>query len=348
MLAHMADRIPALGHELLAGSGNRVVSALSVAYAFGMVRAGASGETATEIDRVFGFPAEGPHAAFAEVTARVAGPVRVANGLFTRHGLPIGAAFESTLDTHYGSKVQPVDFAADAVRVINDWVRRQTAGRIPGLFDSLPATARLVLANTVHLKAEWRHPFASLPTTEEPFTRAGGAVVRVPTMHLHADLRYAAGPGWQAVELPYRDAELAMRVLVPSKDAGPQALLAPGVLAAVEAALRPEYIDLSLPRFDFAASIDLAGALPALGLRRVFEAGAELDGISPGVTVDRAVQRASVIVDEWGTEAAAATGLVSLVSYRPPPVTTVRADRPFAFVIAHGDVPLFTGIVEAP
>jgi serine protease inhibitor len=341
----IAAGVTRLGYELLSGSGNRVLSALSVAYAFGMVRAGASGETAAEIDQVFGFPAAGTHAAFNAVTAGAAGPVRVANGLFPQHGLPVGAAFLTTLATHYGTGVHPVDFTGDAAEVINDWVRHQTAGRIPMLFDRLPSSTRLVLANTIHLKAEWRHPFAVLPTTEDPFTLAGGEVVRVPTMHLHADLRYAAGPGWQAVELPYRDVDLAMRVLVPDSLA-PQTLLAPDVLAAVEAALRPEYVDVSLPRFDFASSIDLAETLPPLGLRRVFRPDAELGGISPGLHVDQAVQRASITVDEWGTEAAAATGLAMLVSYRPPPVTAVRADRPFAFVIAHRGTPLFTGTVS--
>jgi serine protease inhibitor len=337
-----------LGHDLAVPTGNWVSSALSVAYAFGMVRAGASGETAAEIDRVFGFPAAGPHAAFNAVTARIAGQVRVANGLFTQEGLPVGAAFLTTLATHYGTGVHPVDFAAGAVEVINDWVREQTAGRIPVLFDGLAPNTRLVLANTVYLKAEWRHPFTPLPTTDEPFTRTGDDVVRVPTMHLHADLRHATGPGWQAVELPYRSDGLAMRVLVPTGSGGPRELLAPDVLAAVEAALRPEYVDLSLPRFDFASTIDLNVALPALGLRRVFEGGADLDGISPDVSIAKALQRATITVDEWGTEAAAATGLAMIVSYRQPPTTVVRADRPFAFVIVHGGVPLFTGVVAEP
>ncbi|HEX2772270.1 MAG TPA: serpin family protein, partial [Micromonosporaceae bacterium] len=64
----LARSIAALGHELGTVSAepgqNWVVSPASIAMAFAMARAGAAGETAAQIDRVFGFPANGLHEAF--------------------------------------------------------------------------------------------------------------------------------------------------------------------------------------------------------------------------------------------------------------------------------------------
>ncbi|MFD0747210.1 serpin family protein [Phytohabitans flavus] len=207
----------------------------------------------------------------------------------------------------------------------------------------------MVLANAIYLKAEWRHPFEPAATANEHFAAAGGPV-RVPMMHLDADIAYAAGPGWQAVELPYKDADLAMRLIVPADDQAPDALLAPDLLAAVTRSLAPVYVRLAMPRFDYGSHIDLVPPMKALGLRTVFEAGADLGGIRPGLRIDGAVQRATITVDEWGTEAAAATGLMSLTSWRPPPTVAVSADVPFAFAITHPPtgVPLFAGIVGDP
>jgi serine protease inhibitor len=350
-VAEVAAGITRVGHELAerATTTNWVCSPLSLAYAFAMVRAGAGGETAAEIDRVFGFPGRGLHEAFNVITHEKADRVRVANGLFTQHGLPVGAAFLETLATHYGAGVHPVDFARDGAEIINAWVHDSTAGRIPRLFDALSPATRLVLANAIYLKAEWRHPFAEGDTTHEHFAAAGGPV-RVPMMHLDADLAYAAGPDWQAVELPYKGADLAMRVVVPADDQAPDALLAPDLLAAVTRSLAPAYVGLAMPRFDYGSHIDLVRPLASLGLRTAFEAGADFGGIHPGLRIDGAVQRATITVDEWGTEAAAATGLMMLTSMRQPPTTVVRADVPFAYAIVHPPtgVPLFAGVVGDP
>ena len=63
--------------------------------------------------------------------------------------------------------------------------------------------------------------------------------------------------------------------------------------------------------------------------------GAPFDGIAPGIFITAALHSAKVIVDEHGTEAAAATGLVYRTSGPPPPDLTIVADRPFLWAIVH-------------
>jgi serine protease inhibitor len=369
------DGLTKFGHDLYTVAAdpakNTVISPLSIGYAFGMARAGAGGQTASQLDHVFGFPASGPHAAFNDLDRQIGtvgeppprpspgttrGPgelsappvVAIANGLFVQDGLPVTDGFLRTLASQYGAGARIVDFpSGQSAEQINAWVREQTAQRITKLFDQLDPATRLVLANAVYLKADWQTPFAKDPTTDATFTRADGTTVAVPMMHQEQSLRYASGQGWQAVELPYAASELAMRVIVPQGALTPADVLSPQTLAQVQADLRGEQVDLFLPRWDFATDLDLLPALNTLGLTALDD----FSGMSrERLTLDQAVHRANITVDEWGTEAAAVTGLVFTTSGQSAPPLVVRADRPFAFAIVHQPTgaPLFIGHVADP
>ena len=346
---------------------NVVLSPLSLDTAFGMARAGAAGATADQLDRVFGFPPDGPHAALNALTSELvtidgappmsqpsradpagkpAAPlVAVANGLFVQHGLAVKQAFLQTLARQYGAGMAGVDFASPrAKELIDAWVKEHTAGRITKLFDDLPPWTVLVLANAVYFKGEWVNRFDKAQPA--PFTRADGSTVQAGLMRVFApDLGYAEGTGWQAVELPYADSDLSMLVMVPTDGSDPGALLAPAALARVRAELRPQAVDVFLPKWDFGSTIELLEPLKKLGLTAL----AGFPGIAEGIFIDQAIHRANITVDESGTEAAAVTGIAFAVCGGcGPPV--VRADHPFAFAIVHQPTgtPLFIGQVADP
>ena len=327
---------------------------------------------------MFGSPPAGVHEAFNAVTRQVVtttGPppprsaatpkddqprppvVRVGNGLFTGRGFPIGEQFLGTLAAQYGAGVHPVDFKSpDTIKMIDSWVRQQTADRITKLFDKLLPDTRLVLANAVYLRADWAQPF------EDPmngtFTRADRSTVQVPMMtHEYGRLRYAAGDGWQAVEVPYAGGQLAMRIMLPSGDRGPgqvlspDALLSPDVMAAAGAAMRPESVGLTMPSWDFSTDVKLKDVMRKLGVNRAFDQDkADFSGINPELYIGDAVHRATITVDKSGTEAAAVTGLDMVSSSAHVPTVVMRVDRPFAFAIVHGPTatPLFVGHVADP
>ncbi|HEY6739500.1 MAG TPA: serpin family protein [Actinopolymorphaceae bacterium] len=390
------DGMTSFGHDLLRtlvadaefAGRNVVVSPLSLAYAFGMVRAGAEGETARQIDDTFGFPAL-VHAALnavshdlvtAEAPPRTSQPrrrgeepaepvVAMANAVFVDDALRPRAEFLRTLATHYGAGVQAMDLSAPtAADHINAWVRKQTAERIEKLFDTVDPRTLLVLANAIYLKADWAASFEPASTKEEAFRLADGGAVTVPMMRQEASIRYASGDGWQAVELPYAKSDLAMWVIVPrDADGGtggkraveeggsPTELLTRDGLRAVGSGLERTRVRISMPRFDFGTDIRLETVLKKLGMTEPFDPHqANFDGIDPAhedLHIRQAVHRANITVDEYGTEAAAVTGVgIGIVSAPPPAEVEVRADRPFAFAVVHTEnqVPLFLGTVTDP
>ncbi|MBA0128170.1 serpin family protein [Haloechinothrix sp. YIM 98757] len=360
--------------ELLAERGageteNTVFSPLSLGYAFAMLRAGADGVTADQLDEVFGFP-QGVHAAYNALSTGVVntgeaadqtGPdatrepdeqppdpvVSIANGLFVQDGIEPGEDFLNTLARQYGAGAEYVDFSTgSAAEKINDWVSDRTNERIDTLFDELDPRTVTVLANAVYLKAGWESPFDESRTTDEPFHLADGTTTEVPMMNKEAaELSYVDGDSWEAVQLPYVGGELAMWVVVPAGEPGQAPTVTAGMLEEFDHG-EPTELDIALPRWDYGADAELLPLLAELGLRDLDDLG----GIAEEVVVDDAVHRANITVDESGTEAAAVTGIAGVVSAPLPADKTIRADQPFSYAITHEPTgaPLFVGSVADP
>ena len=251
-----------------------------------------------------------------------------------------------------------VVFAAateEARETINDWVAGETNDRIPELIPTgvlSPATL-LVLTNTVYLLADWALPFPGEATADGSFTRLDGTTATVPLMHQLLSADYAAGDGWQAVDLPYVGGQVAMLVVVPDEGHYREAeALAAGLFAEARAGLSPTNLRLALPRFEFRTQASLPETLRSLGMIDAFDAGlADFSGISAdgGLFISDVIHEVFVSVGEAGTEAAAATAVVMLRGAPPEPVE-LTVDRPFLFWIydrATGSV-LFMGRVLDP
>ncbi len=358
----MSDRLPAdpaapaanwVGGVNAAGwsfhrhlAGNAVSSPISIGVAFSLSRAGASPDSAAALDRIFGFPEEGTHRAANAVDLSLAKAsveptiLEVANRLFPDHQFSPRREFLNIATAHYGADLQTVDTSngAEAADAINGWVSERTRGLIPVIVDpGVVQNQELVMVNTVYMKADWLMPFLTEFTSERPFTTSGGQTVTVPFMHDRVPLprRFVQMEGADAVELPYVGQELAMWLIVPHEVDG---------LAAVEESLDAETliglgnaaqmgsVSITMPKWEQTLPpADLFKWLCPLGFCR----GAGFEGIAPGIFMSAALHGAKVIVDEKGTEAAAATATAFPTSLPPEPDLTVVADRPFLWAIVH-------------
>jgi serine protease inhibitor len=341
-------------------SENLVFSPASIATAFAMAHAGASEQTQATLEAAFGFPAEPDiHEAMNALLRALAAAesddltLAIANSGWAQSGRDIGQPYLDTLATQYGAGLHTLDLQDDSEgsrATINDWVAEQTRDRIPELLPEgfVNAQSVYVLVNTVYLKAKWQQVFGKYPTEPGAFSRSDGSTTDVDMMH-NAELqgRYLVKDGLAVAELPYRGGQLAMRVLVPDDLTALEQRLDAAEWDRIESALRSGIVDLSLPKWDFGTSIDLADPLGDLGVEIP---GGDYSGIAPGLFLGQAVHGANISVDEQGTEAAAATGLGFEESGPPPPDAIVRADRPFLYAIVHQPTGLilFTGHVADP
>jgi serpin B len=357
-----AAAVNAFGFELLRAmgeDGDAVVSPASIALALAMARAGAIGETATQMDAVLHDAASDAHPGWLNAleaalaarsgTFKDAGgkdqPValRIANTAFAQRDMTLQVAYLRALAERFGSGVRLVDYktAAEAARLaINGWVSDQTEQRIKellakGVVDDL---TRLVLVNAIYLKAAWLTPFQARDTVPAPFTHLDGTTTDVATMHLTTDLPYAEGDGWRAVELPYVGGHLAMTIVVPDDFAAFTASLDVAGFTAITAALadsRSE-VALSFPKFGTETKIDLATVLAAMGMPLAFDRDhADFSGITAQeqLYISAVIHQANIDVDEKGTEAAAATAVVMRITSMPAEPVTLNVDQPFVFAL---------------
>ncbi|MFC9334935.1 serpin family protein [Arthrobacter sp. NPDC057009] len=366
-----------LGQALLAdggnGTGGNVVSSPgSLLVALAMLRAGASGETAAELDAVLGLPRDGRNEAMNALLASLAkfdgdpatvdedNPPRkpvmhVANGLFVDREVPTGEAYLNTLARHYGTGVYPVDFSnqGETKPAIDAWVDKNTRGRIKEAPAKYDPRNTFSLLNSVYFAAAWRAPFDPGSTADLPFTTARGEQIDVPAMHNLLEMKYAEGPGWRGADLPYAEG-FVMRLVLPDSGTDAPALFSASGLRTMADALDAAplaTVQIQLPRWDHRSSFDLRKVLEAAGLQKTLTTTEDFSAIQPEMAITQAAQAANITVAEKGTVAAAVTQINGMVTSAPPrPEQTIDFDRPFHYQIVHVEtgLPLFMGAVADP
>jgi serpin B len=359
-----------LFHGLGSETTNSFVSPFSISTAMAMAWAGAVGKAEEEIRTVFHFGEPlathaGLNALSRAVTVTGAELVStLANALWVAPSITPLAPYLDTLAVNYGAGVGVVDFSrsAEAAAAIDGWVSDQTNGTIPTLLTAadLPVNTKAVLTNTLYLKAKWEKAFDASSTTDQPFYRADGTQPTVKMMQQVELFQYAEEASFQAAALPYianQGHAFDMVVLLPTGDLPTfEASLDAAELARITASLKPQQVDVSMPRFELRSSFHLRTTLASLGMPTPFEDDLAFTKISdsppPGHIAD-VVHQVFVSVNEVGTEASAATAIIFKdggVAFNPTPPPVLRLDHPFLVVIRHpqtGTV-LFLGRVADP
>ena len=332
---------------------NLFFSPTSISLALAMTAAGARGSTQSEMAKVLHLDANlaQAHAHYHQLLKQwnAAGEkrpyqLRVANRLWGQKGYPIRPEFLTLTHQQYGAEMLLVDFAQAkaASGEINHWVEEQTNGKIKGLIPpgSLDASTRLVLTNAVYFKGDWVQQFDKKSTREEDFAVSAQRKVKVPLMQLKSKMGYVEEETFQVLEMPYAGRELSMVVLLPKEVDGLPKLekaITVDKLASLMSKLRTVEIVTYMPKFKLETSFGLNSTLETMGMKRAFSREADFSGIgsTDALYISAVIHKAYVDVNEEGTEAAAATGVVmrAMAVRLPKPIPVFRADHPFLFLI---------------
>jgi len=341
------------------GDGNLFFSPYSISLALAMTYAGARGNTETQMAEALHFtlPQDRLHPAMNALDQEIASNAQtnnnndtgfrlnIANALWGQAGFPFLPAYLDLLAQNYGAGMHLADFvhAADASRkAINDWVAQQTQGKITDLFPegSLDDTTRLVLANAIYFKAAWENSFDPASTKNETFTLLDGSQTIVSMMHTksQASYLYAQGSNYQAVGLPYANSNVMMVILMPAPGnyADFEAGLTDARLEGILTGMTDKPLNLAMPKFKVVTELDLKSTLASLGMLDAFDNNADFSGMDgkKDLFIADILHKAYVNVDENGTEAAAATGvIIGIMAIPAQQIQNVMIDHPFLFFL---------------
>ena len=355
--------------QLRTQEGNLFFSPYSISAALAMTSGGARGQTLEEMTQNPALPGdqEKLHPAFKTLNAALNGApeakrgyqLSTANALWGMKGYAFNPDFLTLTRTNYGAGLEEVNFADEPVarETINAWVEKATQDKIKDLIKPgiLNVNTRLVLTNAIYFKGDWASQFKKDRTRNETFTLTGGKQVQTPLMHQTGNFKYADLGDAQALEMPYVGKDVSMIVLLPKKVEGLAELeknLNGKRLEAILRILGMREVDVTLPKFKTTAEFELNKELSALGMKQAFTRAADFSGLNGGkqdLYIGVVVHKAFVDVNEEGTEAADATGVVIQgKSLQIKPV--FRADHPFVYLIRDrktGSV-LFVGRLADP
>jgi serpin B len=170
---------------------------------------------------------------------------------------------------------------------------------------------------------------------------------------------YAETDLFQALQMPYAHEsgkQLSMLVLLPKGTtlAAVEDSLIGLDLSSLRDSLTTGRVDVYFPKVRLETTYSMNAILAEMGMPTAFTDEADLSGMdgTRNLSISDVVHKAYVDVNEEGTEAAAATGVIIGATGMLPakPIPVFRADHPFVFLIVDDETGniLFMGRVENP
>lgn len=347
---------------------NLFFSPYSLSSAMAMLYNAAQGETKQQIEQVFYYPKVATlNANSAALYQQFNKPnpdykFVSANDIWIAQGLKPNKSYLDTLAHYYGSQVTNLDFknSPEAARLkINATIADYTQQMIPALMSpsSISANTATVLTNAVYFKGDWQTPFN--PSEKKLFSLFDGNTVTIDMMHNKADFAYTEDEHAQIIKLPYKGEALSMMVILPkAKDQAAMHNLSESLstnqIEQWNKSLVKREVIVDLPKFKLQQSYEMTPLLSKMGMPIAFSSQADFSLFSDqiAIKVDAMVHQAVIEVDETGTKAAAATGVIIVPMSLGYSTNRIEftADHPFIFVIkdnATGTI-LFLGQVNKP
>ncbi|XP_015425997.1 PREDICTED: leukocyte elastase inhibitor-like [Myotis davidii] len=356
-------------------SGNIFISPMSISSALAMVFLGARGTTEAQMSKTLHFDAvKEIHSSFQSLNADInkrGAPyiLKLANRLYGEKTYEFLPEFLASTQKMYGAELASVDFqraSEDARKVINEWVKGQTEGKIPellaaGMVDDM---TKLVLVNAIYFKGNWQEKFSKEATTDTPFrlNKKDTKTVKMMYQKSKFPFGYIEDLKCRVLELPYQGRDLSMVILLPDdiedEATGLKKIEEQLTLEKLHEWTKPENlrsfeVNVHLPRFKLEESYDLNSHLKSLGIEDLFNTKADLSGMSRvrGLYISKIMHKSFVEVNEEGTEAAGAAEDEILYGCALMSETeNFVADHPFIFFIRHNPSTniLFLGRLSTP
>ena len=285
----------------------------------------------------------------------------LANSLWLDNDVSYEQSVMDNIAHYYYASVYRGDLGSPKTnRAIGTWLSNETGGFLKDRTEKveLSRNSLLALVSTVYFQAQWRDEFNAGLTDTGVFHSPSGEHQVTYLNAKRRDMHYYWGEDYAAVALGLKNGS-TMWLILPDEDKSIADVLDSGEYMSHFTNMSGENskymkVNLSLPKFDVAASADLKPALQEMGLEEIFDIYCTdfWDSIHAETTVylDSIRQDSRVAIDEEGVIAASYIILDFGAGAAQPPDEEVDfiVNRPFLFAITHSGIPLFMGAVNEP
>lgn len=281
--------------------------------------------------------------------------VSTSNRVWANERLPFSDSTFEVNKNILGVPIEKVGFPQPGCEKINEEVNRATHGMIPTIVNpgDVGVDTALVLVNAIYFKSDWEKKFDVLGNL--PFTLMDGSQVQA-EMISTKDRRvpYYEDDTYQVVAIPYKDNLYEFIIILPKDVQNGYNQLTSLTFEQQEALLngmRRNKVNISLPKFKIETKSELTEIFKALGMNRAFTTAAQCADPNVPYMVSSIFQKAKIELDENGTVAAAATGMIMCCMCAPiSPEINIDADHPFIYILRNAQTKaiLFEGFLKDP
>ncbi|TAH27971.1 MAG: serpin family protein [Cytophagales bacterium] len=242
------------------------------------------------------------------------------------------------------------------IKKINDWVSKNTRGRIPTIIetdaDNIDPT--LILLNAIYFRGNWAESYAfeETNTQKNDFTLMSSKKIKVDMMKKSGGhYPYFETPFFQMIGIPYKDEKSFLYIILPKTTTN---------LLNVEQSFTPENLKLwlsstkymaaevvAMPKIKLETEFDAISILKNMGIKSVFDSVNTIHLNETDETktlfVSKVIHKTFLDINEKGTEAAAVTEIeeykkdADAVREKPILINFI-ANRPYMFFIADKDL----------
>ncbi|KAM7344604.1 serine protease inhibitor 42Dd-like [Cochliomyia hominivorax] len=354
-------------------SKNIIYSPFAIQSSFALAYIGAEGQTSEDIRTAFKLGQGNKDeiiAGFGKLLQGLtssskpdASQFKLANRIYVNEYYRLNEEFNNKAKKYFGAQAKSIDFVKHrlAAAEINEWVEEQTTHKVKDLMKEtdLGEKTTAVLVSASYFQGKWMRQFSEDKTEEGLFKVDNEQIKRVQMMHNKAHYKYADLPELEAsaLELPYKNSNISMLIILPKEITGLQKLEASLYNADfndISSKMQMSNVDISLPKFHLEYEINLEQPLSKLGLSTLFSNEANFEGLFDSAEKSRiseALHKSILDVNEAGSEAASTSGsglaqaaagaVTGTVSYE-----SFNADHPFFFAIRSKDAIYLTGHVS--
>lgn len=346
---------------------NTLISPLSVMIALGMLGNGLEGESAEQLEDLFGGIESDELSKYLYTYVN-----RLPNGekysldfansvwMTDAEVYEVKESFLQALCDYYNAEAFKGDLQSeDVLDDINGWIEEKTDGTIEKILDEVDGTAVMLLINTLLFEADWAETYEEYQINDGVFTTENGEENKVSMMYSDESV-YLEGDNVTGFMKPYANRKYSFAALLPNEGVTLAELvqsLDGEALASLISSRFDKVVHAAIPEFEYDFDIGMNDALKEMGLIAPFDTensedfvGIYADAAKHQFHISRVLHKTHIELTPVGTKAGAAT-VVEIADKAEDimisDVKEVYLDRPFVYMIVDTDtnLPVFIGAV---